>query len=82
MHSDPMVASFHASFKTFFHAKMAMSDSQQYPLIHLINKCFFLVLKVLDSNNYYMFSCSRNAQVTFAEKPQMKIKKIISSLYN
>ena len=33
----------------------------------------FLGLKVLYSDNSYMFSCSRNAQVTFVENPQLKI---------
>ena len=28
---------------------------------------------VLNSDNVLMFSCQRNAQITFAEKPQMKI---------
>jgi len=27
----------------------------------------FLGLKLLNSDNYYMFSCSRNAQVTFED---------------
>ena len=34
---------------------------------------FFLCLKVFYSNNFYMFSCSRNPQVTLVEKPQLKI---------
>jgi len=33
----------------------------------------FQDLKVFnDFDNSYMFSCSRNAQVTFVEKPQLK----------
>ena len=31
-----------------------------------------LGLKVFNSDNSYMFSCSRNAQVNFLEKPQSK----------
>ena len=33
----------------------------------------FLILKLLNSNNSYMFSLSRNVQVTFLEKPQFII---------
>ena len=56
---------------------MAMPDSQRYPnKLCLINNVeemlFFLGLKVFDSKNYYMLSCSRNAQVT-VENPEMKI---------
>ena len=34
---------------------------------------FSIGLTVVNSNNSYMFSCSRNSQVTFEEKPQLKI---------
>ena len=44
------------------HSKITISYSQQYPWnLYLIN------------NIEYMFSCSRNAQITFGEKPQIKI---------
>ena len=33
-----------------------------------------------DSNNSYMFSCNRNAQVTFVENPQLKIIRLIISV--
>ena len=35
--------------------------------------CRFLGLKVFNSDNSYMFSCSRNAQATEVEKPQLQI---------
>ena len=33
----------------------------------------FIALKVFNCDNLYMFHCSRNAQATFKEKPQLKI---------
>ena len=33
----------------------------------------FLVLKMFISDNFHMFSCSRNALVTFVAKPEWKI---------
>ena len=29
-------------------------------------------LKVFNSDNFYMFSCTRNAKICFVEKPKMK----------
>ena len=34
----------------------------------------FLCLKLLNSNNSYVLSSTRNRQVSFVEKPQLKIK--------
>ena len=33
-------------------------------------------LNVFNSDNSFILSCGRNAQVTFVEKPQLKIKFI------
>ena len=57
---------------------MAMSNSQRYPeQIYLINNMEDIVvvlgLKVFDSNKSYPISSSRNVQVTFVEKPHLKI---------
>ena len=30
-------------------------------------------LKVFNSDNFYMLSCNKNAQVNFVEKPQLEI---------
>ena len=54
---------------------MTMPNSQQYPWnVYLINNVEnivgFLGLTVFHSDNSYMFSCTRNAQVTLGEKPQ------------
>jgi len=38
-----------------------------------MTKPVLLGLKVFEFDNSNMFSCSRNAQVTFVEKPEMKI---------
>ena len=61
-----------------FHTNMTMPDLQRYPTnLYLINNLedidIFLGLKMFNSDNFYMFSCSRNAQVTLVEKPQLKI---------
>ena len=58
-------------------ANKAMPDPKQCPgNLCLINNVedvvVFLGLKVLNSENFF-FSCSRNAQVTFVEKTQLKI---------
>ena len=37
------------------------------------NIVVFLDLKVLNSDNFYLFSCNRNTQFTFIEKPKLKI---------
>ena len=39
--------------------------------------CRFLGLKVFNSDNSYMFSCSRNAQATEVEKPQLQITSFL-----
>ena len=49
---------------------MAMSGLQHYPwILYLINdmevNVIFLGLKVFISDNFRMFSCSENAQVTY-----------------
>ena len=53
-------------------------NGHQYPWnLYLINSLedvvAFLGIKVSNSENSYMFSCSRNADVTFVEKPQFKM---------
>ena len=55
-----------------------MPNSKRYTENHyLINNAgdivVFLVLNVFHFNRLYLFSCCRNAQVTFVEKPQLKI---------
>ena len=57
---------------------MSMPDSQRYPgNLYMIKNVEDIVvsrsLKVFNSNNANMFSCSRNAQVTFVENPKLKI---------
>ena len=54
-----------------------MPDSQNYPwnhyLIHYVrNTVVFFYWKVFKFDNLNTFSCSRNAQVTFEEKPHLK----------
>ena len=61
-----------------FLAKIAISDSQRYPLkLRLINNLedivMFLGLKVFNCNNSFMFPCSRNAKVKFVENPKLKM---------
>ena len=62
--------------------KMAMSDSQWYTWTVFLSKHLcgryndifvFLGLKVYFSNSSFIFFCSRNAQLPFVEKPQLKI---------
>ena len=53
--------------------KIAMPDLQRDPRnLYLINNVDDIVifpgLKMFNSDNFYMFSCSRNAQVTLMEK--------------
>ena len=55
-----------------------MTNLQQYPrILYLINNVEDIVvsqgLKMFISDDSNMFSCSRNAQVTFVEKPELKI---------
>ena len=62
----------YAKFQVTLYAKMAMPDLQRYPgnlylVTSLEDIVIFLGLKVLNSDNSYMFSSSRNAQVTFLE---------------
>ena len=63
---------------SILHAKMAMPDSQRYQYnLYLINNAkdidIVLGLKVFNSDISYMFSCNKNAQVMFVQKPQLKI---------
>ena len=55
--------------------KKYMFNSQYYPwnfyLIKIVD-CGRLE-SVINSNNFSIFSSNRNAQVTFVEKPQLKI---------
>ena len=56
--------------QVILNAKMTMSDSHRYLRhLYLINTGEDIVvspsLKVFNSDNYHMFSCSRNVQVTF-----------------
>ena len=57
-----------------------MFDSQQCPEnLYLVNNVDDIVVysfKSVYSDTSYMFFCRRNAQVTFVEKPQLKIYKI------
>ena len=39
----------------------------------IVEDTFFEVFKLFNSDHFYIFSCRRNAQVTFVEKPQLKI---------
>ena len=60
------------------HLKVAMSDSQRYPWSpHLIKNVedivVFINLKVFNSDNSQMFSCNRNAQISFAENSHVKL---------
>ena len=60
------------------HANMAMPNSHRYPeQIYLTDNMEDIVvvlgLKVFDSNKSYRISSSRNAQVTFVEKPHLRI---------
>ena len=55
-----------------------MPDSQQYSwnlylIMYVEDIVVFIGLKVFNSDNSRMFSLSKNARVTFVEKPQMKI---------
>ncbi len=52
-------------------AKMAMPDSHRYSWNCYLKyvKDTFLGWKVFNSDNSYIFSCSRNAQDTSVEKP-------------
>ena len=38
----------------------------------IVEDTFFEVFKLFNSDHFYIFSCRRNAQVTFVEKPQLK----------
>ena len=64
-----------------------MPNLQRYPWnLYLINDMedivVFLGLKLFNSDNINMFSCSRNAQVTFIEKLSVwKVIKIETFLY-
>ena len=56
---------------------MAASDSQRYPwnlylIKHVEDIVIFLGLQMFNSDYFCMFSCSRNAQVNFKEKPHLK----------
>ena len=58
------------------HEKMTIPDSQWFPRnLYLINNVedndVFLDLKVFNYDQTYF--CRRNADVTFVEKPQLKI---------
>ena len=56
-------------------SKIAMYDSQQYPWnLYLINNIEHIVAFRFDNSN--LFSYSRNAQFTVAEKQQVKIISI------
>jgi len=48
-----------------------MAPLNRYLINNVEDIVFFLDFKVLNFNN--LLSCSRNAQVTFGEKPQLKI---------
>ena len=58
-------------------------DNARFTKLYLINNVgdivVFLVGKVLKSDEFYIFFCSRYVQVTFIENPQMKI--IIFKIY-
>ena len=63
---------------------MTMHDLHEYPwsiyLIHFAEDIFiFLGLKVIHSDISCMFSCSRNAQVPFVEKPKIENKVVQNS---
>ena len=60
------------------HAKMAMSESQQYPLnlnliINVEDIVVFQGLQMFNFDNFLYIFGSRNAQVFSIEKPQLKI---------
>ena len=64
-----------------------MPDSQLYPRnLYLINNgediVVFLGFKVFNSDNSYRFSCTSNTQVTFVEKPQLKIISFRDIIHN
>ena len=55
-----------------------MPDSHRYPVnLYLINNVedivAFIDFYVFNFDYSYMFSCSRNVQVPFVEKPQLKL---------
>ena len=56
------------------HAKMAVSESQQYPLnLNLEDIVVFQGLQMFNFDNFLYIFGSRNAQVFSIEKPQLKI---------
>ena len=65
---------------------MAMPDLQSFLLNHYLinnveNTAFFLGLKVLQSDNFYTFFCSINAQVTLVEKQKSKNNQFLNYKY-
>ena len=52
--------------------EVTQAIQELYCLIHNGFR-FFLGLKMFNFDHSYICSCSRNAQITFLEKPQLKI---------
>ena len=52
-------------------------DNARFTTVSIINNVehiiVFIGFKVFDSDDFYMYFCSRNAQVIFVEKPLLKI---------
>ena len=70
-----------AKFQVTLHSKR-----NAWYLVPMVTKdcgghCRFLGLKVLNSDHCNIFSCSRIAQVTFLQKPQLKIISFQNYIY-
>ena len=68
----------HLNILVTIHAQMAIPDSHLVPLKPIFyQKCgvivVFLGLEVFHFDKFFMFSCGRNAHVTFLAKPQLRI---------
>ena len=54
-------------------------DNARFTTVSIINNVehiiVFIGFKVFDSDDFYMYFCSRNAQVTFVEKPLVPFSK-------